>query len=315
MKNKFAPVDLNKVKTFPIKKRKTKSQASSFAKPLPKGSSFAKVMGGLPKFFAAEDLKAVAKAIVAARKAGKPVIAGIGAHVIKCGLSPLLIDLMNRGFISLVAMNGAGAIHDFEVAYLGRTSEDVGPGLEEGKFGMVRETAEIMNEAMRDCLDKRTGLGDAIAQMILHIKAPHSFLSLLASGKKLGRPPVVFVAIGTDTIHMHGSFSGAAAGEGSHTDFRTLVSAVSKLGNGGVYLNIGSAVILPEVFLKALTVARNIHGRVNNFTTANFDMIPHYRPGENVIKRPTAGGGKGFNIIGRHEIMLPLLYQMIIEEA
>jgi len=312
---KFKPIDISKAKTYKIEKRKTKVELDDLAKTLNKNASFKDFFKSLPNILAVKDLRDVAKAVVAAKKKGKPVIFGLGAHVIKCGLSPLIIELMKQGFISAIALNGAGAIHDFEIATIGRTSEDVGEGLKEGLFGMVKETADNINSALKACHDGKTGFGEAVGQKIIELKAPNAERSILAEGLKNDVPVTVFVAMGTDTIHMHPSMDAKATGEGSFTDFKVLSGVVSELNDGGVYLNIGSTVILPEVFLKALNMARNIKGEVKNFTTAPFDMIAHYRPRVNVVTRPTEGSGKGYNIIGHHEIMIPLLSQAIIEEA
>jgi len=314
-KKKYKPLDLSKVKTSPISDRETKVDIKNFGKVLKRGASIKDFLNSLPHILAADDLRAVAKAIAQAKKKGKAVILGIGAHVIKCGLSELIIELMEREIVSVVALNGAGAIHDFEIALVGRTSEDVAKGIKSGKFGMVKETGTYMNEAIKECLNGKQGIGEALGKKLIELKAPHNKSSILARGAEIGTPVTVFVAIGTDTIHMHNSMDGKATGEGSFTDFKIFSSAVADLNDGGVYLNIGSTVILPEVFLKALNLARNLKNKVENFTTANFDIIQHYRPRENVVKRPTEDGGKGYTITGHHEIMIPLLVQAIIEEV
>jgi hypothetical protein len=309
---KYQPVDLSKIKTYSAHERPTKVELNSFAQPAGKGASFAKFYDSLPRFLAADALRGSALAIVAAYKKKRPVIIGMGAHVIKVGLNPIIIDLMAKGIVSCVALNGAGSIHDFEIATLGRTSEDVGEGLESGRFGMVEETMREMNLGIKGpgTGDRRPGMGELLGSKLIELKAPHNDLSILANGVKLEVPVTVHVAIGTDTIHMSPYVDAAALGAASFTDFRLLCSVLGDL-EGGVYFNLGSAVLLPEVFLKALTVARNLGHQVKNFTTINMDMIQHYRPRQNVLTRP---GGEAFALTGHHEIMLPLLYQAIIEK-
>ncbi|MDD5496081.1 MAG: hypothetical protein PHP46_03145, partial [Candidatus Omnitrophica bacterium] len=268
----------------------------------------------LPNILTSNNFKAIVEALVAAHKNDKMVIFMMGAHVIKCGISPLVIDLMKRGVVKAVALNGAGIIHDTEVAMIGRTSEDVGEGIVDGSFGMAKETAEFINDAINNGFKKGIGIGEAVGGAIVRKKMPHKALSILATGYELGLPVTAHVAIGTDIIHQHPSANGEAIGEGSLLDFRNFIYSVSKL-EGGVAINFGSAVVLPEVFLKAVTVARNLKSRLNKFTTANFDMISQYRPYQNVLSRPTSCGGKGYNIIGHHEIMMPLLYRAVIERV
>lgn len=308
---KYIPLDLRKIKTYSVKKRKTKVETGSFAKPLKKGASFKNFYLSLPKFLAAESFSGVVTAIVAAYKNKRPVVIGMGAHVIKVGLNPLLIDLMEKGIITAIALNGAGAIHDFEIATLGRTSEDVGEGLKDGTFGMVEETMRDMNHGIQGTRVKgqEKGMGKLLGNKLIEMKAPNRSLSLLATSAELDIPVSVHVAIGTDTIHMSPYLDSRALGEVTFNDFRLLCSVIADL-EGGVYINLGSAVLLPEIFLKALTVARNLGHKVKNFTTADFDMVRHYRPLQNVLSRP---GGKAFSITGHHEIMLPLLHQAILE--
>jgi hypothetical protein len=241
------------------------------------------------------------------------VLLGMGAHVIKCGLSPWVVALMEEGVITGVAMNGAGAVHDFELAWAGATSEDVGPALEDGSFGMARETADFLNAAAADAALEGQGFGETLGQAILEERLPNAALSITAAGARLGIPVTVHVAIGTDIVHMHPSASGAAIGESSLRDFHRFAERVERL-EGGVYLNAGSAVILPEVFLKALAMARNRRkGLPRRFTTANLDFIPSYRPLTNVVRRPTSRGGKGYQITGHHELLLPLLFAAVRE--
>ena len=300
--------------TYSLKKRRSRVRRRDIGRTVPAGSSFREWLAALPGRLAGREVVDLARAVASARRRRRQVITGLGAHVIKCGLSPWITELMEEGVITAVAMNGAGAIHDFELAWAGSTSEDVGPALEDGSFGMARETAAFINEAA--AIGRRDGLGfgESLGQLILREKLPNADLSILAAGVRSGVPVTIHVAIGTDITHMHPSTSGADLGETSLADFRRLSGLVERL-EGGVYLNIGSAVILPEVFLKALAVARNRRGgKPKRFCTANLDFIPHYRPLQNVVRRPTSSGGRGFQIIGHHEIMLPLLFTAIREE-
>jgi hypothetical protein len=308
---KYRPADLAKIKTYSASERPTKVELTSFAQPTSKGTSFQKFYDSLPHFLAADALRGSVDAIVAAYKKKRPVIIGMGAHVIKVGLNPIIIELMKKRIVSCIALNGAGSIHDFEIATLGRTSEEVGEGLESGMFGMVEETMSEMNAGIKGqgTGNEGRGMGELLGNKLIEMKAPHNELSILANGVKLEVPVTVHVAIGTDTIHMSPYVGAEALGAASFTDFRLLCSVLGDL-DGGVYLNLGSAVLLPEVFLKALTVARNLGNKVKNFTTINMDMIQHYRPRQNVLARP---GGQAFALTGHHEIMLPLLYQAIIE--
>jgi hypothetical protein len=306
-------VDLTKIKTISLDVRKCKVTIKDFAKLTKRGSSFASFYDSLPDILVGQNFRALVDAVVSAYKAKKMVIVMMGAHVIKCGLSPLIIDLMKRGVVRAIAFNGAGVIHDTEIAMIGRTSEDVGEGIVNGSFGMAKETASFINEAINGGLKRALGIGEAVGSRISRDKLPNRSLSILAAGYELGIPVTAHVAIGTDIIHQHPSANGEAIGEGSLLDFRNFIYSVSKL-EGGVAMNLGSAVILPEVFLKAVTVARNLGNRLNTFTTANFDMVNQYRPHQNILSRPTSCGGKGYNIIGHHELMVPLLYRSIIEK-
>jgi hypothetical protein len=237
-----------------------------------------------------------------------------GAHVIKCGLSPVLRELLKRKIITCICLNGAGIIHDFEIAFGGKTSEDVGCSLKNGSFGMAKETAVFINEAAKEGVLEGLGLGYSIASKIAKAKLPYKDYSLLYQAYKYKVPVCVYLAIGTDIIHQHPSFNAALSAEGSYRDFKLFTEEISHLNEGGVVLNFGSAVILPEVFLKALNLARNLGCRVKNFTTANFDMLYHYRPAQNVVTRPVQCGGKGFYIVGHQEIMLPILAQAVLEK-
>jgi hypothetical protein len=307
-------INIHKVKTYSIKKRHSKVEIGDFAKVPVKRASFTRFYKSLPSILKGRDFSAVVEAIVKAHKKRKAVIFMCGAHVIKCGLNPILIELLKRKIITCLALNGACAIHDFEIAFQGKTSEDVGENLKDGKFGMSRETADFINDAVNEGALEGLGFGYALAAKIASAKLPYKNLSLLYNAYKYKVPVCVHVAIGTDIIHQHVSFNGARTGEGTLRDFYQLTESIRNLNDGGVVLNCGSAVILPEVFLKALNLARNLGFKVKDFTSATFDMIYHYRPYQNVVSRPVASGGKGFYIIGHHEIMLPILAQAIIEK-
>lgn len=306
-------MDLTKLKTYSIRKRKSKVNRQEFAHILKAGSSFSDFLNSLPDILKAKDLKEVVAVIVRAREKNKPVMFLMGAHVIKCGLSPIVIELVRRGIVTSVALNGAGVIHDFELAFCGETSEDVLSALKDGTFGMARETADFINTAVSDGARGSHGFGESFGLKIEKEDLKFKDLSIAFTCLKKKIPLTVHVAIGTDIIHQHASFSGADTGEVSARDFRRFTEEVAKLGSGGVVVNIGSAVILPEVFLKALSVARNLIGKVEGFTTVNMDMNFHYRPFQNIVSRPVAGSGRGYYLIGHHEIMLPLLAQAIID--
>ena len=312
MKNDFEPIKLDTIKTSSLKERRSKVTTKDFGKAYSRCGSFREFLEGFPNILAAKDLKEVVSEIIAAYKTNKLIIFGLGAHVIKVGLSPIIINLMERGIISSIALNGAGIIHDSEIAMVGQTSEDVGNGLKEGCFGMAEETARVINEAISENVEKGCGIGESVGRRLLELDFRHNNLSILASGARLNIPVTVHIAIGTDIVHMHPSCDGAAIGKGTHFDFRLFSSIISRL-EKGVYLNIGSSVILPEVFLKALTLVRNLDFDVKDFTAVNMDFIQHYRPMTNVVNRPTSKGGKGYSIIGHHEIMFPLLAAAILE--
>lgn len=312
MTQSFKPIDLNGINTVSISKRKSKVTADSFAKPFKKGSRIKDFLDTLPDILAGDHLRAVISAIAKARSNNKIVLFGMGAHVIKVGLNPIVIDLMERGVISAVAMNGAGIIHDLEVALDGNTSEDVNESIDDGSFGMTRETCNLIGSAITEASQNAMGLGESVGRIILQNNLKFKEKSILAEASRLEIPVTVHVAIGTDIIHMHPGFDPKSAGEASHRDFRTFASIVSSL-EGGVYMNVGSAVLLPEVFLKAITLVRNLGHDVKSFTTVNMDFIQHYRPMTNVVNRPTQKGGKGYNLVGHHEIMLPLIAAGIIE--
>ena len=310
---KFKRADFSKIKTISIKKRKSKVTPSEFAKVFNgKSGSFASFVDSLPKILVANDLRTLVDDIVTSRKKNKPVILMMGAHVIKVGLSPVIIDLIKRNIITAVAMNSAAAIHDVETAMWGQTSEDVAANILDGKFGMARETGVLINTTLTDAFRGSTmGFGEALGRKLLALEAPNAGVSILASCYGLGIPVTVHAAIGTDIIHQQPTMDGAATGELSFRDFQTLAEICKGLKGGGVVLNVGSAVIMPEVFLKALTVARNLGSKAKGFTTAVFDMTVHYRPTMNVRLRPTQDGGRGLYFTGHHEIMIPLLGAMV----
>ena len=308
-----APIDPTRVRTVPLGRRRSKVVADELGKPVRAGLSIRSFLGGLPDILAARDLREAAGRIARALRARRPVVLGMGAHAIKVGLGPLIVDLVERRRLAAVAMNGAGLVHDFEMAWGGRTSEDVGPGLDRGLFGMARETGEFLNHATREGVAAGLGLGRAVGDAIEAARLPHRGTSILAAAARAGIPATVHVAVGTDIIHMHPNADGAAIGEGSLRDFYLLAGVVGQL-EGGVYLNLGSAVVLPEVFVKALNLARNVGRRVRRITTIDMDFHRHYRPAVNVVGRPTATGGRGFQLTGHHEIMFPLLWAAV-EEA
>ena len=309
------PIDLSKLKTYPLARRHSKVRLADFAVPWRKGQSLDRFLKTLPDILAVKTLRAVAHAIARAHRHGRPVIVGMGAHLTKVGLNPILVDLMERGIVTTVAMNGAVIIHDFELALRGHTSEDVEAEIDSGRFGMAEETGRMLNEAIVRGAKEGQGIGEAIGRYINRSlgQFPHHRVSLLATGARLGIPVTVHVALGTDIIHMHPTADGAAIGAGSLLDFRKLAAVVAGM-EGGVYLNLGSAVILPEVFLKTVTLGRNLGHSLTDITTVNMDFLPHYRPATNVVKRPTQKGGRGYSLIGHHEIMVPLLAAAVIEE-
>jgi deoxyhypusine synthase len=297
----------------PLAQRPSKVAAVSLGAPVRAGLSVRRFLDGLPDILAARDLRDAAGRVAAAIRARRPVVLGMGAHAIKVGLGPAIVDLVERGRLAAIAMNGAGLVHDFEMAWGGRTSEDVGPGLDRGLFGMARETGEFVNRATREGVAAGLGLGRAVGDAIEAARLPHRRTSILAAAARAGVPVTVHVAVGTDIVHMHPDADGAAIGEGSMRDFRQLAAVVGRL-ERGVYMNLGSAVVLPEVFVKALNLARNLGHRVRHLTTIDMDFQRHYRPAVNVIARPTAMGGRGIQLTGHHEIMFPLLWAAV-EEA
>jgi hypothetical protein len=303
------PLPLDGVSTYPLAERKNKVTAEMFGKALDGSDNVLGFISKLPRILAGESLRNLVRAINYARSSNKAIIWGMGGHVIKVGLGPVINDLIQNGFVTAVAMNGSAAIHDFEIAMGGATSEEVGDVLGSGKFGMVRETAEHMNGAINKTRESGIGLGEALGQAVVEGSTtfPYANISILAEAWKRNIPVTVHVAVGTDTIHAHPSASGEAIGAASFHDFRLFSSVVRGLDGGGVYLNIGSAVLMPEVFLKAVSVVRNLGHSLEEFTTANLDFIQHYRPTQNVLKRPTQNSGQSIALTGHHEIMVPLL--------
>jgi hypothetical protein len=311
--SKYTQADLSKIKTISIKTRKSKVSPKQFAKPFnPAKQSFAEFTRSLPDILAAAQLKDLADEIARARKSKKPVIVMMGAHVVKVGLSPVIIDLARRKVITAIAMNSAAAIHDVETALWGQTSEDVAENLLDGRFGMSRETGEFINNSLSvGYYMSDMGYGETLGRALIEARAKNKSVSILATCYELGIPVTVHAAIGTDIVHQQPTMDGAATGELSFRDFKIFSNVLKDLVNGGVVLNIGSAVIMPEIFLKALTVARNLGSKARGFTTANFDMLRHYRPMMNVVLRPTQKFGKGYDFSGHHEIMIPLLAAMV----
>ncbi|MGQ9921154.1 MAG: hypothetical protein ACUVRZ_07455 [Desulfobacca sp.] len=309
---KLVPLSLHGVNTYSLRNRRSKVNLQDFGRPWQAGGSLADFVAGLPKILAAADLRRVAVTWVAARRQDRPVLLGFGAHALKVGLSPVIIALMRQGLLSGVALNGAGIIHDAEIAMVGQTSEEVEAVLGVGQFGMAEETASFLNQAIAWGAQHDLGLGEAVGQQLLAANWPHNDQSVLAQAAALAVPATVHVAIGTDIIHMHPSVAPAALGQTTHRDFRLFAAQVSQLAHG-MYLNLGSAVLLPEVFLKALSLARNLGHEVEPLTTVNMDFIQHYRPLTNVVRRPTLGAGQGFALTGHHEIMFPLLAAMVME--
>jgi hypothetical protein len=311
---KFPPIDFSQVTTYPLAERNSKVASTLLGQSWRAGGTLQEFLQKLPRALAGGDFHEIVSRIVAAVRAERPVVLGMGAHALKVGLSPLIIDLLERGIVSAVAMNGAGIIHDFELAYQGATSEDVSAALGDGSFGMAHETGEFLNEAIRLRVTRDgVGIGRAVGEQIRFAKLPYGHLSVLGACAWLDMPACVHVAVGTDIIHMHPQVDGAALGEGSLRDFHLLTSVVAQL-EGGVFINLGSAVIIPEVFLKALSVVRNLGYEVNTFTTVDLDFIRHYRPAMNIVTRPTQNGGRGFHLTGHHEILFPLLCAAVLEE-
>jgi len=313
MGDRIDTLDLRRVTYTSLRQKKHKVRKTSLAKTWKKGGTFVDFLSSLPKILAGKDMREVVERIAEAVRRNRMVLLGMGAHPIKVGLNPILIDWIRQGILKGIGMNGACLVHDVELAMVGHTSEEVDEELSRGTFGMVRETHEVINHAIRKGVKKGWGIGESIGQEILSGEFPYKHLSLLAAGRRSEIPMTVHIAIGTDINHMGPSADGASLGKGSLKDFYTFASLVSRL-EKGVFINLGSAVILPEVFLKALALARNLGHPIKNLTTVNMDFIPHYRPTLNVVKRPTMKGGKGYTLIGHHEVMFPLLAAAVIEK-
>jgi len=312
---KVEPLDLSRIATYPLASRPSKVTTADFARPVAADSSLKDFLNSLPNILAARELDELSGLIRKARSESRAIIFGLGGHVIKTGCSPLLIDLMQRGFVTAFVMNGSAMIHDFEIALAGATSEDVDASLGAGGFGMAEETGRIINNAVIIGAAEKLGMGQAVGRELHILQPPHAAQSLLYAAYDKRVPVTVHVAIGTDIVHIHPNADGAAIGQTTHDDFRLLCSIVRELDGGGVYLNLGSAVVLPEVFLKCVTVVRNLGYRLQDFTTANFDFIQQYRPLTNVVRRPVAGSGRGFSFTGHHELMIPLLAASILADV
>ena len=307
------PIDLTRIETYDLRSRPSKVTVADFAAPVGENDSISDFLGKLPNILAVQSLRRLAAQIRRARDLGKPIIWGIGGHVVKTGVSPLIIDLLRRGFVTAIAANGSVLVHDAEIALVGFTSEDVDATLGKGDFGAARETGEILNAAAKAGAMDKIGLGEAMGRELAVLSPPNAGHSLLCKAYESKVPFTAHLTIGADIGHFHPSCDGAALGATSHTDFRLFCSVVKEMDGGGVYLNYGSAVVLPEIFLKAVTVVRNLGHQLSDITTANFDFVQGYRPMTNVVRRPTANGaGQGFSIIGHHELTLPLLAAQII---
>jgi hypothetical protein len=308
----LTPLDFSDISTYPLDSRKSKVHSGMFGKPMDGSENVLGFVSKLPRILGAENLRNLIRAILYAKSSAKPIIWGLGGHVVKVGLGPVMNDLMQAGFVTGIAMNGSAAIHDFEVALRGTTSEEVEEQIGEGRFGMARETGEYMNAAINHAADDQIGLGEGLGKYISAsaergVRFDHRPMSILAEAYALKIPVTVHVAIGTDIIHAHPQTSGEKLGQTTYHDFRLFCSMTRVLDSGGVYINVGSAVVLPEVFLKAVSIVRNLGHRLEEFTTANLDFIQHYRPTQNVLKRPTQNSGQSIALTGHHEIMIPLI--------
>jgi arginine dihydrolase ArgZ-like protein len=308
----YEEFDLSDIKTYPLDARHSKAKVADFARPVEPGSTLGMFVDSLPNILAAVDFKKVVRALVEVKRSEGGILWGVGAHVVKTGIGPVLIQLMERGFVSAIAVNGAAVIHDFEIALIGATSEDVDAALGPGRFGMADETGRLLNDAMTKGVADGLGLGQSVGRFLTAARPPFAHASILAAATRLGLPITVHVAIGTDVIHMHPAASGAAHGEGSLRDFRYFVTNVSRL-ERGIYLNCGSAVVLPEVFLKAVALSRNRGCALAQLTTVDLDFMRMYRPLTNVVARPTAGSDRGYSLVGHHEIMIPLLAAAVLD--
>ena len=307
------PIDLSRISTYELASRPSKVTVEDFAAPVAEGDSVREFLGKLPDILAVRSMRGLAERVRRARDAGKPIIWGLGGHVVKTGLAPVLIDLMDRGFVTAVAGNGSVLVHDSEIARVGFTSEDVDATLGKGDFGAARETGELLNSAAQAAQEQGIGLGEAMCTSLAALTPTHADKSLLCAAYDRKLPFTAHITVGADIGHFHPGVDGAALGAASHTDFRLMCSLVERMNGGGVYINYGSAVVMPEIFLKAVTVVRNLGHEMTDITTANFDFVQHYRPLTNVVRRPTAdGAGKGFSITGHHELTLPLFAAHLI---
>ncbi|MBA3571343.1 MAG: hypothetical protein H0W34_05095 [Pyrinomonadaceae bacterium] len=311
--NDLLPLNLESVSTYPLSSRPSKVSLNDFARPIEETSSIEDFLASLPNILGVQSLHTVAAQMRRAKQLGKPIIWGLGGHVIKVGLAPVIIDLMRRGFVTAIAANGSVLVHDAEIAMVGSTSEDVDATLGEGAFGAAEETGQLLNSAAREGMRDGVGLGEALGRALIALESRHCNYSLLCAAYQSRIPFTAHITIGGDIAHFHPSADGAALGATSHTDFRLLGELVRRMNGGGVYLNVGSAVVLPELFLKAVTLVRNLGHGLADITTANFDFIQSYRPLTNVVRRPTAGGaGRGYSITGHHELSIPLLAAELI---
>jgi hypothetical protein len=312
-KYRIEPINLDEITTYDLASRPSKVTVKDFAVPISAADTLKNFLDKLPNILAVNSIREIAKQIRRAKNLNKPIIFGIGGHVVKTGLAPILIDLMNRGFLTAIAGNGSVLVHDTEIALVGFTSEDVDATLGQGDFGAAKETGEILNEAAKNGQKYNIGLGEAMGREVTKLQPQFADKSLLCSTYANKIPFAAHLTIGADIGHFHASASGSALGETSHTDFKLFCSLVKEMNGGGVYLNLGSAVTMPEIFLKAVTVVRNLGHELQDFTTANFDFIQQYRPNTNVVRRPTANGaGRGFSVTGHHELLIPLLAAQII---
>lgn len=307
------PIDLSEVQTYELSSRPSKVTMKDFAEPVVEEDTLHDFLGKLPNILAVQGLRGVSEQIKRARDLSKPIIWGIGGHVVKTGVSPLIIDLLKRGFVTAIASNGSVLVHDTEIALVGFTSEDVDATLGKGDFGAAKETGELLNSAAKAAHRDSIGLGEAMGRELTAMKPPHADSSLICQAYEHKVPFTSHLTIGADIGHFHASCNGAALGAASHTDFKLFSSIVKEMNGGGVYLNFGSAVVMPEIFLKAVTVIRNLGHELKDITTANFDFVQRYRPMTNIVHRPTANGaGNGYSITGHHELTLPLLAAQII---
>ncbi|MEZ5307575.1 MAG: hypothetical protein R2684_10565 [Pyrinomonadaceae bacterium] len=306
-------LSFEKVETYELKSRPSKVGISNFAAPIGNNASLEEFLDSMPAILAVNSIRELADRLGKAREDGKPIIWGFGGHVVKTGLAPIIIDLMDRGFVTALAVNGSVLVHDSEIAMVGFTSEDVDGSLGEGDFGAARETGELLNRGARLAAEDGIGLGEGVSRALIESGPSHTEASILCAAFNRRIPVTSHITIGADIGHFHPTADGGNLGAASHADFRLFSTLVGKMHGGGAYLNIGSAVTMPELFLKAITVNRNLGNPLREITTANFDFIQHYRPLTNVVRRPTANGaGKGFSLVGHHEIMIPLLASLLV---